>query len=202
MRTQGPPLGAGEPMELRKWQAPEVLSKRAFSHSSDVWVSSASTSTHLIHTHRSGPKSGNTQEGKRSFSPLNGGKKTKTKLSSKYVVFHHAYLFILENQNWSTHFNFCSVIYIYIYSIESVGDKCPTNVWHHMGLKQKLHPLVRNLVLTLYLSNHNIDWTDIHLFLLTGGPLVSCFMKWSHLVSVYFPVKMYRFSKETWHLAL
>lgn len=36
LRTQGASLGAVESMELRKWQAPEVLSRRAFSPSSDV----------------------------------------------------------------------------------------------------------------------------------------------------------------------
>ncbi|XP_011618114.1 tyrosine-protein kinase STYK1-like isoform X3 [Takifugu rubripes] len=36
-RTQPISLSAREPTQLRKWQAPEVLSMRAFSHSSDVW---------------------------------------------------------------------------------------------------------------------------------------------------------------------
>lgn len=49
-KTQGVSLGAVESMELRKWQAPEVLSRRAFSHSSDVWVSSSSISSNQIVT--------------------------------------------------------------------------------------------------------------------------------------------------------
>ncbi|TWW59876.1 Tyrosine-protein kinase STYK1, partial [Takifugu flavidus] len=36
-RTQPISLSAREPTQLRKWQAPEVLSMRAFSHSSDVY---------------------------------------------------------------------------------------------------------------------------------------------------------------------
>lgn len=38
-RAQASSPGAVEDMEMRKWQAPEVLSRRAISHSSDVWVS-------------------------------------------------------------------------------------------------------------------------------------------------------------------
>lgn len=35
-RTQVVSPGALESVELKKWQAPEVMSRRAFSHSSDV----------------------------------------------------------------------------------------------------------------------------------------------------------------------
>lgn len=40
-RTQVISPGSTESIQLRKWQAPEVLSKKAFSHSSDVYVYSA-----------------------------------------------------------------------------------------------------------------------------------------------------------------
>lgn len=40
-RTQVISPGSTESIQLRKWQAPEVLSKKVFSHSSDVYVYSA-----------------------------------------------------------------------------------------------------------------------------------------------------------------
>lgn len=44
-------VGAVESIELKKWQAPEVLSRRAFSYSSDVWVFFASIFSNQTETH-------------------------------------------------------------------------------------------------------------------------------------------------------